>query len=185
MSSLPRRAFIGALGSTAFLAACGDRAGNNVAAQIDARVDAVLEFLYTNHPETTELRDKAAGILVMPVVTKAGLGVGGAYGRGALRVGEVTVDYYSVASATIGLQFGAQQHSHALFFMTEEALQEFRSSPGVAAGSELEFVLSRDAEIISNETTIALNPIIAVIFGQAGLSASATVKGVKYTRILP
>ena len=185
MSSLPRRAFIGALGSATFLAACANRAGNSAAAQIDARVDSVLEFLHANHPETVQLSEKAEGVLVMPVVTKAGFGIGGAYGRGALRIQDVTVDYYSAASASIGLQIGAQQYSHALFFMTEDALQEFRSSPGWAAGADAEFVLSREAENISTETTIALNPIIAVVFGQEGLSAGATVKGTKYSRIIP
>lgn len=185
MSSIPRRSFIGAVGSAAFLAACAKRTGYTAAEEIDTRVDSALEFLYSSHPETTELRDKAQGILVMPVVTKAGLGVGGAYGRGALRIKGVTVDYYSAASASIGFQFGAQQYSHALFFMTKDALLKFRSSPGLAAGSDIEFVLSRDAENISNETTSALSPVIAVIFGQAGLTAGATVKGTKYTRISP
>jgi len=185
VSSLHRRAFIGAFGSVALLSACANRTGNSAAAQINARVDAVLEFLYANHPETTELRDKAQGILIMPVVTKLGLlGAGGAYGRGALRVGDATVDYYSAVSATLGPQFGAQQYSHALFFMTEEALHTFRSSPGLAAGSDVEFVLSREAENLSAETTTSLNPVIAVIFGKAGLSAGATLKGVKYTRII-
>jgi len=31
-------------------------------------------------------------MLVMPLVTEAGLGFGGAYGRGALQVNNVTVD---------------------------------------------------------------------------------------------
>ena len=48
-----------------------------------------------------ELRDKASGILVMPLVTKAGLGFGGAYGRGALRVNDVSVDYYSATSGSV------------------------------------------------------------------------------------
>ncbi len=183
MSRLPRRTFIGAVCATALLGACVDNKETSAAREIDARVDAALEYLYANHPETTELRDKAEGILVVPVITKAGLAVGGSYGRGALRVKDVTVDYYSIATATFGFQFGAHQYSSAMFFMTREALEEFRGSPGLAVGSEVEFVLSRDAENISNETTIVLSPIITVIFGQAGLSAGATVKGLKYTRI--
>ncbi len=186
MSILTRRTLIGALGGMAVLAACSGPDRDDGAARIDARVDSALRYLYANHPETVGLRDKAEGILVMPVVTKAGLLLGGgAYGRGALRVRDVTVDYYSVASATFGPQFGAQQHSHALFFMTEDALQKFRNSPGLAAGSDTEFVLGRQAENISTETTMALNPVIGVIFGQAGLTAGATLKGVKYSRIIP
>ena len=186
MSSFSRRTIIGALSGALFLAACiSDRGGFSAAERIDANVDQALNYLYATQPEMTELRDKAAGILVIPRVNKAGLVFGGSFGRGALRIGSVTVDYYSVASATVGFQIGGQQYSHALFFMTEEALRDFRSSSGIAAGSEVEFVVSRDAQSVLSETTLALSPVVTVIFGQAGLSAGATVKGIKYTRIAP
>lgn len=184
MSSLDRRAFIGAIGGATLLSGCITIPRNDPAVQIDARVDAALDYLYTNYPESAQLADKAAGILVMPVITKAGLGLGGAYGRGALRIKEVTVDYYSATSASVGFQFGMQQYSHALFFMTEEALHAFRTSPGYAAGSDVEFVLGREAENLSNETTIAFSPVVAWVFESAGVTAGATIKGTKYTRII-
>ncbi len=81
-------------------------------------------------------------MLVMPLVTEAGFGLGGSYGRGALRVGGTTVDYYSATQASFGLQIGAQQYAHVLFFMTEEALSEFRRSYGWAAGADLEYAVS-------------------------------------------
>ena len=68
--------------------------------------------------------------------------IGGAFGRGALRIDGVSVDYYSAASASVGFQIKAQQFSHALFFMTEDALAGFRRSPGWEAGAEAEYVLN-------------------------------------------
>ncbi len=65
----------------------------------------------------------------MPLVTEVGFGLGGSFGRGALQVGGATVDYYSAAAASAGLQVGAQQYSHVLFFMTPEALMEFAPRP--------------------------------------------------------
>ncbi len=124
-------------------------------------------------------------MLVMPLVTKAGFGIGGAYGRGALRIDGVTVDYYSAASGTVGLQIGAQQYSHVLFFMTSEALERFRRSPGWAAGADIEYTLNQEGENLTAETTTTMSPVIALIFGQAGLIAGATLKGTKYTRIIP
>ena len=38
----------------------------------------------------------------------AGLGIGGEYGEGALRVNNTTEDYYNLASVSFGLQIGAQ-----------------------------------------------------------------------------
>jgi lipid-binding SYLF domain-containing protein len=185
MTILPRRGFLAAAGSAGLLAACGNGIGSPDGAIIDARVDQTLNFLFSRYPGTTEIRDKAAGMLVMPLVTKAGFGLGGSYGRGALRVNNATVDYYSAAAATVGLQIGAQQYSHVLFFMTSDALERFRRSPGWAAGADVEYVLNEQGENLSAETTTALSPVIALVFGQAGLIAGATLKGTKYTRIIP
>ena len=185
MTNLPRRTFMVGAGSFSLLAACDNSVNSRGDETIDARVDATLNFLYTTYPNTTELRDKSAGILVMPLVTKAGIGVGGAYGRGALRVDDVTVDYYSATSGSFGLQLGAQQYAHTLFFMTEDALAGFRGSPGWSAGADAEYTLNETGENISADTTTALSPIIALIFAQAGLMGGATVKGTKYTRIIP
>ena len=121
----------------------------------------------------------------MPVITEAGLGIGGAYGRGALRVGDVSVDYYSAAKASAGLQIGGQQYAHVLFFMTEDALMDFRHSSGWAAGADIEYALPSGGRTIAAETTTSLAPVIAMVFGHAGLRLGASLEGVKYTRIIP
>ncbi|ASM72432.1 MULTISPECIES: YSC84-related protein [Roseobacteraceae] len=186
LSPLSRRAFtLGALSSTVALAACGNGIGGRGPATIDARVDATLAEMYRLYPNTQSLAQKANGMLVMPLVTEAGLGLGGAYGRGALRVNNVTVDYYSVTKASGGLQIGAQQYAHVLFFMTEEALTGFRRSPGWAAGADLEYVISDQGDSLNAETTTALAPVLAAVFGRAGLRLGATLEGTKYSRIIP
>ncbi|MEM1387748.1 MAG: YSC84-related protein [Pseudomonadota bacterium] len=184
MSFLPRRGFLAGAGALA-LSACGNGVGNPNPQIIDADVDRTLNFLYTRFPGTLSLRDKASGLLVMPVVTEAGLGFGGSFGRGALRVNQTTVDYYSAASASVGLQVGAQQFSHVLFFMTPQALETFRRSPGWVAGADIEYTLNEQGENLTADTVTTQSPVIALVFGQAGLIAGATVKGTKYTRIIP
>ena len=98
---------------------------------------------------------------------------------------DITVDYYSAAQASFGLQIGAQQYAHVLYFMTEEALAEFRGSSGWAAGADVEYAVNDRGGHLSAETTTVLAPVIAVVFGQAGLLAGASVEGTKYTRIIP
>ncbi len=185
MTDYTRRGFTLALGGTAFLAACNNGVGSRGPATIDARVDATLAQLYSQYPNTRQLETKSTGILVMPLVTEAGLGLGGAYGRGALRVGGVTVDYYSTTKASAGLQIGAQQYAHVLFFMTEDALMNFRRSPGWAASANIEYATPERGETLAAETTTSLSPVIAVVFGQSGLRVGATLDGVKYSRIIP
>lgn len=185
MNSFSRRGFaLGALATTT-LAACSNGIGGAGAATIDARVASTLNAMYTEFPGTRDLANRAAGVLVMPLVTEVGLGLGGSYGRGALQVGPSTVDYYSAASGSAGLQIGAQQFSHVLFFMTPEALLDFRQSPGWAAGADIEYAVSNSSEMLRADSTTSLSPVIAVVFGQTGLRLGATLEGTKYTRIIP
>ena len=181
---LRRTVLVGAAASLA-LTGCGNGVGSEGASKLDARTDATLQYLDSTYPGTRDLREKAVGMLVMPLVTEAGLGIGGSYGRGALRVNDVTVDYYSAAQASIGLQIGAQQYAHVLYFMTEEALAGFRTSKGWAAGADVEYAASSRGANLSADTTTTLSPVIAVVFGQAGLLAGASIEGTKYTRIIP
>lgn len=183
--TLTRRNVTFALGATALLGACANGVGSSGPARIDARVDSTLSQLYSQYPATQDLEAKSAGMLVMPLVTEVGLGLGGGYGRGALRINGATVDYYSIAKASGGLQIGGQQYSHVLFFMTNEALQTFRRSGGYAAGANILYATPERGETLAAETTTQLAPVIAVIFGQSGLRVGATLEGVKYSRIIP
>ncbi|SLN27922.1 hypothetical protein ROJ8625_01163 [Roseivivax jejudonensis] len=185
MGNITRRGLVLGVGAALALAACNNGVGSTGPQRIDARVDATLAALYRQYPGTQQLRDKSTGILVMPLVTEAGLGLGGAYGRGALRVNGATVDYYSTTRASAGLQIGAQQYAHVLFFMTESALTNFRRSPGWTAGANVEYAIPEGGETLAAETLTSTSPVIAVIFGQSGLRAGATVEGTKYTRIIP
>ena len=166
-------------------AACGNGIGSSGPATIDARVDATLAEMYKQFPNTVELSNEANGLLVMPLVTEAGFIYGGAYGQGALRVGGSTVDYYSTTKATAGLQIGAQQYAHVLFFMTADALQNFRTSSGWAAGAGVKYVVSDEGDGVNADTTTSRAPILAAVFGQEGLLVGATLEGSKYTRIIP
>ncbi len=185
MSNYSRRSFALSAVAATTLAACGNGIGSNGAATIDARVDATLDQMYRTFPGTQDLASRANGLLVMPLVTEVGLGLGGSFGRGALRIGSSTVDYYSATSGSAGLQVGAQQFSHVLFFMTQNALADFRSSQGWAAGADVEYAFRDQSEMLRAETTTSLSPVIAVVFGQTGLRLGVTLEGTKYTRIIP
>jgi lipid-binding SYLF domain-containing protein len=180
---MTRRGLVLGAGALA-LAGCNNGVGSNGASQIDARVDATQSFLFSRYPGTQDLASRASGVLYMPLITEAGFGIGGSFGRGALRIQGVTVDYYSAAKGTVGFQIGAQQYAHALFFMTPEALEQFRRSSGWAAGADLRYATPEQGASIGKETT-ELEPVIALVFGQQGLIAGATLGGTKYTRIIP
>ena len=69
--------------------------------------------------------------------------------------------------------------------MSEQALAEFRSSPGWVAGANVKVAAKDEGTNLGVDTTTALSPVVAVFYGQAGLIAGATIEGTKYNRIIP
>lgn len=186
MTTVTRRVFLGAGGSAILLAAgCANGIDSNGAQQIDARVDATRDYLFNNYPGTRELAARSAGVLYMPLITEAGLFYGGAYGRGALRIRDVTVDYYSATKASIGIQIGAQQYAHALFFTNDQALAEFRRGAGWAASGDIRYATPEEGGSIGKQSNEIDAGVQAFVFGQQGLLAGASLAGVKYSRIIP
>ncbi|MDV7269691.1 YSC84-related protein [Thioclava sp. A2] len=185
MTHFSRRTLLALGGAGLGLAACGNGVGSNGANKLDGRVDAARNFLLTKYPGTRDLEQKAVGVLYMPLMTEAGFGIGGSYGRGALRINNVSVDYYSAASASVGFQIGVQQFAHALFFMTQEALANFRSAEGWELGADARYALPDRGGALGADTTSTQKPIVALVYGQAGLIAGASLAGTKYTRIIP
>lgn len=182
---LSRRGLLAGGAAATLLSACGNPVGNFNAERLDARVDATRDYLRANHSELDTLFEDAEGILYMPLVSEAGFFVGGSYGQGALRINDATVDYYSATRISAGLQIGAQQYAHVLFFMTPTALADFRSGEGWAASADLRYATPNEGGSAGVQTTTVMSPVIAVVFGQAGLIAGVSLAGVRYQRIIP
>ena len=105
------------------------------APEIDAGVSETLDRFFYKIGGARELAHNAVGILVFPSVVKAGFGVGGEYGEGALRIRGRTAGYYNTLSASFGFQLGVQARSVVIMFMTEQALNQFRRTAGWKVGS--------------------------------------------------
>lgn len=152
------------------------------AAEIDSRVDATLARFYQQNPAGQRLAKRAKGVLVFPYVLKAGLGIGGEYGEGSLRIAGGTDGYYATAAASIGLQIGAAMRSQVLLFMTDAALQNFRQADGWVIGRDGQVALGHDAgKPIDNNALKA--PIIAFIFDDKGLMDKISLDGAKISRL--
>lgn len=179
-----RTLFLGGIATLA-LAGCSNGVNSNAAAQLDARVDKTHDFLIQTYPEAAPMLQNAKGVLYMPLMTEAAFGVGGAYGQGALRIGGATVDYYSATQASVGFQAGAQQYAHVLIFQSDAALAAFRAAPGWVAGADAYYAIPKGGMALGADTITAQHPVVAMIFGQAGLMAGAAIEGTKYSRIIP
>jgi lipid-binding SYLF domain-containing protein len=163
--------------------ALASSAAAKTAAEIDAGVKAAREQCTAQITGCKAATGKAQGMLVFPEVTKAAIGVGGSYGEGALIVGDKTAGYYSTTSASIGLQLGAQTSAQIVMFMTQEALDKFRSSSGWEAGANAEVTMIDEGKAADIESVLRSEPVIAFVFGQKGLMGDLSVEGSKITKL--
>lgn len=151
--------------------------------EIDDKVNATLSRLSSTIPGSRELVSKARGVLVFPSVLAAGLGIGGEYGEGALRVDGRNVDYYSTASASFGLQIGAQSKAVVFLFMTQEALDKFRNSKGWTAGVDASVAVVKAGVNGDIDLNTATQPVNVFVMTNKGLMANLTVEGTKITKL--
>ena len=183
-----RRQMIAALAAvTVAGTAAGARAENR--SVIDTRVRQAMDRMYRRMPDTRQLAQRARAMLVMPHVIEGGFLVGGSYGEGALMLngaqgydGKPT-EYYSVASASVGFHAGVQKSSHALFFMTDAAVEQFRRDDGWEVGADAEVAFPGGGVTAQTNSTLLNKPVIGIVFGQDGLLLGASLKGAKYSAI--
>jgi lipid-binding SYLF domain-containing protein len=153
------------------------------AAEIDVQVVAALNRFDQEVPAGRELLAKAKGVLVFPKVIKAGFGIGGEYGEGALRIGGRSVGYYNLISASIGLQLGAQSRAELILFMTDAALERFQSSDGWEAGVDGSVALVTTGIAGEIDTNTINQPVIGFVFGEEGLMANLSLEGAKISKL--
>jgi lipid-binding SYLF domain-containing protein len=149
------------------------------AAQIDAAVEDTLHRIRGSR----ELVAKSTAVLVFPSVIKAGIGIGGEYGEGALLTRGRTLEYYNTVSASIGFQLGAQARSVIIVFMTPEALTSFRRVNGWKVGVDGSVALVNVGIGGSIDTSKIASPIVGFIFDGKGLMYNLTLEGSKISRI--
>lgn len=156
------------------------------ATEIDRDVDSALNKLLNHSPAAADLSKTAKGILIYPKIIKAGMGVGGHHGKGALRQNGKSVAYYNTVAGSYGLQIGAQSFGYAMFFMDDRGLQYlFDNNDGweVGVGPSLVLVDEGMAKTLNNTT--AKESVYVFTFNQKGLMAGAGIQGSKISRIHP
>ena len=153
------------------------------AQEINIGVNATIDRFKQEVPGGTAFLKKAAGLLVFPKVIKAGFGIGGEYGEGALRVGSKNVEYYSTAAGSIGFQLGAQSKSVVLVFLTADALTDFRSNSKWKAGVDGSVALVEWGAAEDINTIDIKDPIVGFVFSNKGLMFNLTLEGSKFTKL--
>lgn len=152
--------------------------------KIERRVNEALSEFRGDIGGADEVLARAKGVLVFPLIRKGGIGIGGEYGQGALRVGGATQGYYSTAAASIGLQFGGQSRRQIIVFLDQGALDKFRSSQGWEIGVDASVAVVTVGAGGAIDTTQLNQPIVAFVFDNKGLMYNLSLEGSKISQIL-
>jgi lipid-binding SYLF domain-containing protein len=153
------------------------------AKEMDASADAMMDRFYKQVKDAKEVVKRSKGLLIFPSVKKGALIVGGEYGKGVMRIGNKSVDYYRMISGSVGFQIGGQAKDVIIAFMTSDALKNFRDSKGWEAGVDGNVALITVGAGESATTTIGNNPILGFVFDVKGLIADMSFKGAKFTKL--
>ena len=155
------------------------------AREIDVEVEVAIERFHKQVVGAKQLIEASKGILVMPNVFKGAFFIGGEYGEGALRIDGETVDYYSTASGSIGIQIGGEKKDIILLFMTDEALKKFRDRKGWEAGLDGNVAFFKYGAGVREDTTTTKEPIVGFVTDAKGLIADFSFKGAKFSKMDP
>jgi lipid-binding SYLF domain-containing protein len=102
---------------------------------------------------------KSYGYAVFPTIGKAGMVVGGAYGKGRVYAQGNHVGDTSVTQLSVGFQLGGQAYSQIVFFEDKRAFSEFTSG---------------NFEFGAQATAVAITAGASAQAGSTGPSASAS-----------
>jgi lipid-binding SYLF domain-containing protein len=166
---------LGALAATAALALD--------TAALDKEVAATLERFNALSKNNQFLEQNAAAVLVFPSITKAGVGIGGEHGDGALLENGKTVGYYSVSGASIGLTLGVSRHSQVILFNTAEARDKFLKSSNWSIGADASVAVVKQGAGGTYDSETLKKPVLAFVFAEKGLMGDASLQGAKISKI--
>jgi len=103
----------------------GQIAGWN--ADLERDCNSTLSDMIERVPKLQTYKDKSFGYAIFPKITKAGLVIGGAGGKGIVYQNKVIKGTSKLGQGSFGLQAGGQQYGEVIFFENQDAYNRFTS----------------------------------------------------------
>jgi lipid-binding SYLF domain-containing protein len=95
-------------------------------ADLDTKAQTAKSQMLEKDADMERFFDAAVAYVIIPTVAKAGLGIGGARGKGLLYEGGAATGVVTLTQLSIGFQAGGQAYSEFIFFKDDVALAEFK-----------------------------------------------------------
>jgi len=147
--------------------------------------------------ESGKIAEKAYGYAVFPTIGKAGIGIGGAYGKGRVYEQGKYIGNTSMTQVSVGFQLGGQGFSQIIYFEDQAALKTFTkgefefgaeaSAVAITAGAGAKATTTGSSAQVSGgrenaKSVGAYNHGMAIFtLPHGGLMYEATVSGQKFT----
>ena len=141
------------------------------------KAQAAIEKIKEKVPRSAMYFEQAYGFAILPSVTRAAVGFGGAYGKGFVVEGDKLIGTTGFWQFTSGLQLGANNFSMIVFFKDQEALQYFK---------EREIQFAGQAGLAVATFGVAGNPaynegVAIITMTRLGLLVEFSYGGLKFT----
>jgi lipid-binding SYLF domain-containing protein len=174
MNRIDRRAALAlALGACGWLSSAPVRA--------DDFSDTIATFRKTE--QSGKFFNNAYGYAVFPTIGKAGIGIGGAHGKGKVYEKGKVIGDSTMNQLSIGFQLGAEGFSEIIFFENEAALKKFTSGSFEFSADAQAVALTAGANVKAGTTgagaraSLTKNKAAAAAVYNNGMAVFTIVKG--------
>jgi lipid-binding SYLF domain-containing protein len=170
-----------AIGMVGWVAGCSTEPTTNAKREV-LQDDAqnTLKSLEATDSGLANVVNNGYAYIVFPDVSKGGVGIGGAFGRGIVYEQGRPIGYAAIEQASAGLMIGGQTYSELIVFKDQEAFRKFESSR-LSFGAEASAVALKAGAAASTQFK---NGVAVFVHNQGGLMADASLNGqnIKFTR---
>jgi len=147
--------------------------------RLQENTENAMELLLESDATLEEWFDDAYGYAIFPTVGKAGIGIGGAFGKGEVYEDGDFIGEARLTQGSIGFQLGGQAYIEVIFFEKEENLENFKKS---------KFQLSAQASAVAAAEGASANAkyehgVAIFTVAKGGLMYEASVGGQKFKYI--
>jgi lipid-binding SYLF domain-containing protein len=143
----------------------------------ESDVAAVIAKFKEKDPGLADVFANSAGYAVFPTVGKAGMGIGGARGKGWVYQHGHLIGRSTLTQVSIGFQLGGQAYSEVVFFKDQAALDNFKLGHlKLDAQASAIALTARAAADLAYRNGIAI-----VTMAKGGLMYEASVGGQKFS----
>ena len=157
------------------IVSCGPGKNGNADNLKQDAAEAQATMMQTND-DVRELLTNSAGYAIFPNVGKGAYIIGGASGNGVVYQNGSAIGYSNLKQVDIGLQAGGKAYMEALFFETQEDLDDFKNGEYELSGNATAVILEK-----GKSKSIKFQDGVAVVtMPKAGAMVGVSVAGQRF-----